>query len=87
MNLRRQWLPYYCNKSLYGVHQLTQYFTYAHIGVFPYHFAFKEGHSVNMVLKLLSKLFFDGSPDVTQIVTLLGTYQLHSCVTLQKQKQ
>lgn len=37
---------------------------------------------MNVVLKLLSKLFFDGSPDVTQIVTLLGTYQLHSCVTL-----
>lgn len=69
------------------MYQLKQHFTYAHICVFQYHFAFKEGHSVNVVLKLLSKLFFDGSPDVTQIVTLLGTYQLHSCVTLQKQKQ
>ena len=44
-------------------------------------FAFKEGHSVNVVFKVLAQLFLDGSPCVTQIMHLLRTHQLHGGVT------
>lgn len=58
-----------------------------HVCMCTYCSAFKEGHSVNVALDLISKLFFDGSPGVTQIMHLLRTHQLHSGVTLQKQNR
>lgn len=54
--------------------------------VCTYGFAFKEGHSVNVVFYMFSELFFDGSPGVAHTVHLLRTQQLHRGVTLPKQK-
>lgn len=54
--------------------------------VCTYGFAFKEGHSLNVVFYMFSELFFDGSPCVAHIVHLLSTQQLHRGVTLTKQK-
>lgn len=43
---------------------------------------------MNVVFYLFSKLFFDGSPGVTQIIQLLRTHQLHGGAALQnKHKQ
>lgn len=59
------------------------YLIYAQ-AVCTYGFAFEEGHSVNDVFYLFSKLFFDGSPGITHIMHLLGAHQLHRSVTLRK---
>lgn len=47
--------------------------------------AFQEGHPVNLVVKLVSKLFFDGSPSIAKIVNFLRAHELYGGVTLQNQ--
>lgn len=51
-----------------------------------YRFAFKEGHSVDVVFYVFSKLLFEGSPGITQIMHLLRAHHLHGGVTLRKQE-
>lgn len=52
-----------------------------------YRSAFKEGHSLDVVFYVFSKLLFEGSPGITHIMHLLRTHHLHGGVTLRKQEE